>query len=699
MYEVHHSALGDTMKPASLAIVVAVLLSTAQASLGAISGTAIVHRFGAHILYYVDIESGDYREVIDDSDVPEISGGFNIPTFSPDGRTIAFFSDAAFWVMNNDGTGIRKVCDWVGDASKGKHYIYTGTHILWAMADGKHYRADVATGQADSIFHIEGNNGLFGSRDGRRTTTWSHLEPVGDSLPHAPVIDYSADFTSATHYRSRMWGHGWFVSGDGRHAVINCWTQSHYSIPGSMWYGGHHTFGVIDMDVDTLVKTFPSPGTDQNTGTYSMHYVPNSNTHMVVSTCTGDCADRDGHWWVIDYVTEEAQEINFTQIEPLMGDNNPNMNKIPCAFLGDLPDLAASEPIIALAPTRLTFAVGDAPQPVAVTNDGAGTLTDVSTRVSNDARDWLSVDRSGSGNTQTITATVDTAGAGLVPGVYYGTVEISGGGAINSPTFTVTLTVGDVMAPPNDLQASSASIPPSVSLSWTDNTSDELGFLIERREDGGTFTQVGSAPADDTNWTDTAVTDTTYDYRVRAYTAADTSAWSPVVTVAVTVVPYAVVTSPAEGATYSAGDTVYVQWTAHELPLIEINYSPDLGETWIAITQAGGVENSKPEYGNYPWVIPDVSSSQMLVRVNSYQEKEFGGNSGIFTVEGTSVHLPRAPRQATRDAAAAALYDCRGRFIAAGTLAQLKALGLARGLYTVKPLHAPSGSRTTLQLR
>ncbi|MBD3239645.1 MAG: hypothetical protein GF331_03600, partial [Chitinivibrionales bacterium] len=651
------------------------------------------------VLYYVDIETGTFRELIDDSDVPSISGGFNIPTFSPDGRTIAFFSSEAFWVMNNDGTGITHVADWVDTASKGKHYIYTGTHILWAESNGKHYRADVATGTVDSIYQVDGNNGLFGSRDGRRTVSWSHPEELEPLREFAPVIDYSADFTSATHYRSKLWGHGWFVSGEGKHAVINCWNQHHYSIPSSMWYGGHHTFAVVDLDEDTLVKTFESPGIDQNTGTYSMHYVPNSNTHMVVGTCTGDCTDRDGHWWVIDYVTEEAQEINFTQIEPIMGDNNPNMNKIPCAFLGDLPDLAASDPIIALSPTRLAFAVGDAPQSVAVTNDGAGTLTDVSTRVSNEARSWLSVTRSGTGNSQTITTTVDTTGAGLTTGVYYGTVEVSGGGAINSPTYTVTLTVGNVMAPPSDLQAVSASVPPSVTLTWTDNTGDELGFLVERREDGGTFAQIAAVGADETTYTDTAVADTTYDYRVRAYTADDTSSYSPVATAAVTIVPYAIVTTPTEGASYNAGDTVYIQWTAHDLPLIEINYSSDEGETWVSITEAGGVEDTDPRYGNYPWVVPNVSSSLMIIRVNSYQEQEFGGNSGIFTVNGTGVRLPHADVASRRAGTTAALYDCRGRFIAAGTVEQLKALRLAGGLYTMRPLNAPSSVRAKMHLR
>ena len=58
--------------------------------------------------------------------MPEISGGFTVRTVSPDGRTIAFSSGSAFWVMNNDGSGVKHVADWAGAASKGKHFIYTG---------------------------------------------------------------------------------------------------------------------------------------------------------------------------------------------------------------------------------------------------------------------------------------------------------------------------------------------------------------------------------------------------------------------------------------------------------------------------------------------------------------------------------------------------------------------------------------------
>ncbi len=62
----------------------------------------------------------------------------------------------------------------------------------------------------------------------------------------------------------------------------------------------------------------------------------------------------------------------------------------------------------------------------------------------------------------------------------------------------------------------------TIDLSWTDNSSDELGFKIERRpETGDRYVQVTTVGADVTTYSDGGLPDnTTYSYRVRAYTEA-----------------------------------------------------------------------------------------------------------------------------------------------------------------------------------
>ncbi|MCD6167692.1 MAG: fibronectin type III domain-containing protein, partial [Caldisericia bacterium] len=66
--------------------------------------------------------------------------------------------------------------------------------------------------------------------------------------------------------------------------------------------------------------------------------------------------------------------------------------------------------------------------------------------------------------------------------------------------------------------AAEATSPTEVSLSWTDNSDNEDGFKIERKQEGGTFSVIATLPPNTTTYTDTGLTpDTTYTYRVRAY--------------------------------------------------------------------------------------------------------------------------------------------------------------------------------------
>lgn len=72
-----------------------------------------------------------------------------------------------------------------------------------------------------------------------------------------------------------------------------------------------------------------------------------------------------------------------------------------------------------------------------------------------------------------------------------------------------------------------AQTPRSVQVSWTDNSSNEEGFRIERRSGAGAWTQVKSVDAGVVKWLDeTVVPATAYSYRVKAYNAGGESAWS-----------------------------------------------------------------------------------------------------------------------------------------------------------------------------
>lgn len=77
---------------------------------------------------------------------------------------------------------------------------------------------------------------------------------------------------------------------------------------------------------------------------------------------------------------------------------------------------------------------------------------------------------------------------------------------------------------PTALSAMGASS--QVDLSWTDNSSDETGFRVERADSGsGIFASLGTVSANTTNYADTTIVpDTLYDYRVFAFNGAGDSA-------------------------------------------------------------------------------------------------------------------------------------------------------------------------------
>jgi titin len=65
-------------------------------------------------------------------------------------------------------------------------------------------------------------------------------------------------------------------------------------------------------------------------------------------------------------------------------------------------------------------------------------------------------------------------------------------------------------------------------LSWTDNATDETGYLVERRDGASaTFAQIASLPANATAYLDPALpAGSAFCYRVRAFNAIGPSAYT-----------------------------------------------------------------------------------------------------------------------------------------------------------------------------
>lgn len=104
-----------------------------------------------------------------------------------------------------------------------------------------------------------------------------------------------------------------------------------------------------------------------------------------------------------------------------------------------------------------------------------------------------------------------------------------------------------------------------LNLSWADNTNNETAFILERSDDNDTFDVIATLAPNTLAYSDTGLTaNTGYYYRIKAATAADTSAYTLVITAHTPPVPgypaLPVNPEPAHLAPYVSTETVTLKW-------------------------------------------------------------------------------------------------------------------------------------------
>ncbi|MCD6398087.1 MAG: fibronectin type III domain-containing protein [Spirochaetaceae bacterium] len=99
--------------------------------------------------------------------------------------------------------------------------------------------------------------------------------------------------------------------------------------------------------------------------------------------------------------------------------------------------------------------------------------------------------------------------------------------SITKPRVNLRAAVALFAVPPSGLSATTASSN-EIDLSWTDNSSDETGFKIERKTgSGGTYSEIATVSADITSYSNIELTaSTTYYYHVRVYSSSGDSNYS-----------------------------------------------------------------------------------------------------------------------------------------------------------------------------
>lgn len=175
---------------------------------------------------------------------------------------------------------------------------------------------------------------------------------------------------------------------------------------------------------------------------------------------------------------------------------------------------------------------------------------------------------------------------------------------------------------------------------WTAGTQQKItwgaggvdSFNIEYTTDGGTTWMkiAGPVPAADTNAFDWTVPATPSEKCFVRVSDANNSVINDVSDIAFAIkLPTSVtVTAPNGGEKLVPGKIVAIAWTFTGLTELYLEYSPDGGANWKEI--AGGV---KAADGSYAWVIPDINSTNCLVRVsNSYDMSVRDQSDAVFTI-------------------------------------------------------------------
>ncbi len=128
-----------------------------------------------------------------------------------------------------------------------------------------------------------------------------------------------------------------------------------------------------------------------------------------------------------------------------------------------------------------------------------------------------------------LTANVTSYANTLLPASTTYTYRVRAYEGTNHSAFSNAATASTQPPPaaPTNLTATASPSKGRISLSWTDNATNEGGFKLERSTDGVTFTQIGIFGANTTSYTNAGLTSgLTYYYRIRAYDALNNSAYS-----------------------------------------------------------------------------------------------------------------------------------------------------------------------------
>ncbi|HKY97812.1 MAG TPA: fibronectin type III domain-containing protein [Gemmatimonadaceae bacterium] len=211
--------------------------------------------------------------------------------------------------------------------------------------------------------------------------------------------------------------------------------------------------------------------------------------------------------------------------------------------------------------------------PQSVTPGQASTLTWTSSNTNSCSASW--------------TSSTSTSGSATVTPNASTTYGITCTGATGSASAQATVTVSGPSVPsaPTNLSASPAA--GLISLAWSDNSTNESGFRIERSPAGSSaFAEIGTTGSNEAAFIDQDVAaGLSYSYRVRAYNGSGSSGYSNVVTATVPagLVSVSLVANPQ---TINSGQPSILTWSS--------TGANSCSATWTTSTAVTGTQSVSP---------------------------------------------------------------------------------------------------------
>jgi hypothetical protein len=246
--------------------------------------------------------------------------------------------------------------------------------------------------------------------------------------------------------------------------------------------------------------------------------------------------------------------------------------------------------------------------------------------------------------TTTAANAVSYSDASLAAGTtYYYRIRATNAGGSSAYTVEASAVTVGIPAAPSILTATATS-PASIDLSWTDNSSNETGFQIERSLTMGSgYNLITTTTANAVSYADAGLTaGTTYYYRIRAVNEGGSSAYTTEATATTTGVPPAAPTALI--ATATASTSITLSWTdasSNEQGFqIERSITSGSGFSFVSTTVANAV--SYADEGINP-------STTYFYRVRAIN----AGSVSAYTAE-VSATTPASPPEAPSGLAAAA---------------------------------------------